>query len=185
MLHVQSLPQKVAGGGSLPAKSKTKSAQDATTSISNSHSASATARPGSLFSFWSLPQKEAGGGSVPDKNKTKHAQDAATSISTNTSASATTRPATDTVDTRTVHGKTKRKYIDESDEQGGVWHRDLLKKLKMGRNICLLNGGERCWQKFAEVCLMVVNGARALTFPEFLTEARKRLALSLLLRCLA
>ena len=81
-----------------------------------------------------------------------------------------------------MHGKTKRKYIDESDEQGGG---DLLKKLKMGRNICLLNGGERCWQKFAEVCLMVVNGARALTFPEFLTEARKRLALSLLLRCMA
>ena len=51
------------------------------------------------------------------KNKTKHAQDAATSISTNTSASSTTRPATDTVDTGTVHGKTKRKYIDESDEQ--------------------------------------------------------------------
>ena len=117
MLHVQSLPQKVAGGGSVPAKSKTKPAQDATTSISTSHSASATARPGTLFSFWSLPQKEAGGGSVPDKNKTKHAQDAATSISTNTSASATTRPATDTVDTGTVHGKTKRKYIDESDEQ--------------------------------------------------------------------
>ena len=65
----------------------------------------------------SLPQKVAGGGSVPAKNKSKHAQDAATSISTNPSASATVRPATDTVDTGTVHGKAKRKYIDESDEQ--------------------------------------------------------------------
>ena len=65
----------------------------------------------------SLPQKVAGGGSVPAKSKTKHAQDAATSISTNTSVSATARPATDTVDTGKVHGKAKRKYIDESDEQ--------------------------------------------------------------------